>query len=558
LANSGCMQHDMKAISGCMRDPHSDRQRGPWVFRECGPSKLKSVKTPSQAFRRLLIYRSGDIERHPGPPQVVVEMYGGSFPFVRAAWQRYGQTRRYVCVDILPAAELIANHPDWPLQELLDREEVLFVQWDCSDLTIKEMSVWCGVWGATIPDICALEVSIDCRTWTLAGVCKKKHREANGAAITVEAQEALKALSTLKRIVKQLVHANPSMLIVIENPWHGLLFRHTTIQKLIGDMAFWLLRADLCASYDSTVERKRDGSEFVFPQKTTGLAVAGVDPMVVDMKRCKGTKCRMVLPHDRHKHKALVSYRVAKDPEQYVIDRRVNAVLPLGLMHDIFRAHELWLAGYSGYSKKCGVCGGRPKVLTPCAEASCFRAQCGPCSSIRSRLDGICNNCAMQRDNVEGEERVWDPASPVTPNGREEARTPQGVTGSTMEMGVMWYKIRWVGEESDSWVTSVDGPEALIHDYNKRAGKICEPGSDDEPSSDGDCGESDEEYTVEKVLKKRKYKDTVRYKVLWKGYAKPTWEPESNLIDDNGTVTHALETFWKEHSAGGKRTEEVS
>jgi chromobox protein 5 len=57
--------------------------------------------------------------------------------------------------------------------------------------------------------------------------------------------------------------------------------------------------------------------------------------------------------------------------------------------------------------------------------------------------------------------------------------------------------------------------------------------SDDERRSDGEAGEepAEEEYVVEKILKKRVKNGRVEYYLKWKNYPDTdnTWEPEDNL-----------------------------
>jgi hypothetical protein len=59
------------------------------------------------------------------------------------------------------------------------------------------------------------------------------------------------------------------------------------------------------------------------------------------------------------------------------------------------------------------------------------------------------------------------------------------------------------------------------------------------------------EYEVERILKHRKYKDAVRYQVLWVGGA-ITWEPLTNLIDEEEdgtrTATDPLKRYWDNHA----------
>ena len=55
----------------------------------------------------------------------------------------------------------------------------------------------------------------------------------------------------------------------------------------------------------------------------------------------------------------------------------------------------------------------------------------------------------------------------------------------------------------------------------------------------------EEEYKVEKILNKRKFRGNDRYLVQWKGYTteKDTWEPKENL----GNVEDLVREFEKEY-----------
>ena len=56
----------------------------------------------------------------------------------------------------------------------------------------------------------------------------------------------------------------------------------------------------------------------------------------------------------------------------------------------------------------------------------------------------------------------------------------------------------------------------------------------------------EEEYKVEKILNKRKFREKDRYLVWWKGYMtkEDTWEPRENL----GNAGDLVEKFKKEYS----------
>ena len=61
----------------------------------------------------------------------------------------------------------------------------------------------------------------------------------------------------------------------------------------------------------------------------------------------------------------------------------------------------------------------------------------------------------------------------------------------------------------------------------------------------------DQEQLVEKLLKRRVRRGMVEYLTKWVGEDEPTWEPESNFIDeDDGVVVYcdALQQFQSEHT----------
>jgi len=53
-----------------------------------------------------------------------------------------------------------------------------------------------------------------------------------------------------------------------------------------------------------------------------------------------------------------------------------------------------------------------------------------------------------------------------------------------------------------------------------------------------------EKYTIEKLLDRKKEKNKVLFKVKWKNYSKPTWEPRSILMKD---VPELVKEYEKDH-----------
>merc|ERR1712062_188608 len=60
--------------------------------------------------------------------------------------------------------------------------------------------------------------------------------------------------------------------------------------------------------------------------------------------------------------------------------------------------------------------------------------------------------------------------------------------------------------------------------------------------------ESEEEFLVDKILRRRKTKVGYKYLVKWQGFEDETWEPEKNLVD-----TVAFESFMNELTKSSKR-----
>ena len=120
--------------------------------------------------------------------KVVGELWRGSFPFVRAACQRYGAKCAYICVDKLGQKEIEKKYAEWDLADLFALPNVMYVQHNCEEITSRDWNVWCGHFGRAMADTLGLEASIECTTWTLAAKATSSHRKANGAAISMEAQ----------------------------------------------------------------------------------------------------------------------------------------------------------------------------------------------------------------------------------------------------------------------------------------------------------------------------------------------------------------------------------
>jgi len=64
--------------------------------------------------------------------------------------------------------------------------------------------------------------------------------------------------------------------------------------------------------------------------------------------------------------------------------------------------------------------------------------------------------------------------------------------------------------------------------------------------------EGEEEYEVEKILNKRKFREKNRYLVQWKGYTaeEDTWEPRENL----GNARDLVKRFEKEYGEESRQT----
>lgn len=67
--------------------------------------------------------------------------------------------------------------------------------------------------------------------------------------------------------------------------------------------------------------------------------------------------------------------------------------------------------------------------------------------------------------------------------------------------------------------------------------------------------DSNDEYTVERILKKRIKRGVVQYYVKWLGYGEDesTWEPRDNLNCDR-----LIENFEKEHSARNEKNNDIT
>ena len=91
--------------------------------------------------------------------------------------------------------------------------------------------------------------------------------------------------------------------------------------------------ADLCVSYDPRVERARDGSQLIFPKKTTANCTMGLDEWDIVYKRCH-KDCPMLRP-GTNTHRVGIMKNANTPDEQERIDPELNSLLPIRLnAHD--------------------------------------------------------------------------------------------------------------------------------------------------------------------------------------------------------------------------------
>ena len=511
--------------------------------------------------------------------KVVGEFWGGSFPFVRAAYQRYGTKCAYICVDKLGQNEIERKYAEWNLRELFALPNVLYVQHNCEDITSRDWNVWCGYFGRAMADTLGLEASIECTTWTLAAKATSSHRKANGAAISIEAQKASRALNGLMALVRRVLEAAPLALVAIESPWHGLMRRHRLVQEFV-ERGAWVCPADLCASYDHRVETRRDGTRFEYPQKRTGLTVFGLNPRKARFKRCKGRKCPMALKGTKS-HKRVICNSVKLKPGQKKVDPALNAVLPTGLMHTVWKAHEQWKAEEDGYTKECARCAeeGDEPVALKCTRLGCFRAQHLRCATCRDLERWMCDVCYMNEQNAQkskSEMMEWYKDGEDEEGGALDGGVAgiQKVVRANMVKGeiryeVEWDRMVWNGMEwkpTNSWVSEgrfrSEEEIRLLREFNAEDN---ENEGSEEMSSEGsdngmepDTAEEEDEtgpgvYLVEKILGKRKGSSgSTEYQVRWAGYDRhhDTWEDEEGLRDVNGRALEAVAKFEKSTKPG--------
>ena len=499
--------------------------------------------------------------------KVVGELWGGSFPFARAAYQRYGTKCAYICVDKMKQKDIEKKYAEWKLAEFFALPNVMYVQHNCEEVTARDWNVWCGHFGRTRLDTLGLAASIECTTWTLAAKATSSHRKANGAAISIEAQKASRALNTLMALVRRVLEAAPLALVAIESPWHGLMRRHRLVQEFV-ERGAWVCPADLCASYDHRVETRRDGTRFEYPQKRTGLTVFGINPRKAKFKRCKGRKCPMALKGTRS-HKRVICNSAKLKPGQKKVDPALNAVLPTGLMHTVWEAHELWKEEEDGYTKECARCAeeGDEPVALKCTRKGCHRAQHLRCATCRDLERWLCEVCYMNTQNAKKSKSAlteW-----CKEDGEEEggaldwgAIGMSKVVGANMVKGVIKYEVewdQWWGKRANSWMVQEQFKSEkeirLLREFN--AVDNGTEGSEEmssERSDDGmepDTAEEEDDtgpgrYLVDKILGKRTGSSgAAEYQVRWAGYDRhhDTWEDEEGLRDVNGDALEAVAKF---------------
>ena len=404
--------------------------------------------------------------RHPHG-KVWVELYCGSCPMIRAARQRYGTGCSYIGVDKIPQGKLERRHSDLDLSTFLARPEVLYVQFDCDEVTERELEVWCRAVGRKTEDIEGFSCSPGNKEWINAG-------EPSGwggtSATNMLSQEAVKVVNSTITLVKKVHERIPKALIVVEHPWHGLVLQHRRLQELT-EVGSWMFTVDLCATYDPSVERDGGGKKRIYPRGRTGMGLMGINPWRIKLPKCKKRRCPMVVK-GTVQHKRVLKRKRGMSKEQEVVKRHHGSRLPLGLFHKILEEHEEWRADEGKRGRKCSVCAKREETSRSmqCMSKGCGRVQHVTCSVCKDMSRWKCDTCQMEMEVEEGRRRI-EMAEDRGPQ-QEAVQRVRGdilrIHNMTMHEKETYYKVKIEGVQRVQWVTAMDCEASALESLRVR------------------------------------------------------------------------------------------
>ena len=333
-----------------------------------------------------------------------VEFFGGSGSFGRALvdiMRLKSVLVRILMLDIV--AESAARQKFPMLVPYLDDGSITYYQIDLNQFDNSVLVALLAYFldDATLSCISWIHASVECSTYSWAGMSVVTHRTIEGAAVSATAVHHTKMLRSMVRLAERYVQATPTGLFTFESPRHGSFKSQTDIQGLLASEGWMLFVTNYCAAacpfLDGMVYEKDGGlSGAVWPSKTTVIVAYGLGDKG-ELPQCLGSDCRMMVPGQTYHAKVICSTSQGFKPQQSRVKSEDKSMIPKGLFQAILNKHEEYKKQCDGSAFYCFKCGDGGEELLVCDTDGCPRVQHAGCDKIMSTEfdDWYCDICCM-------------------------------------------------------------------------------------------------------------------------------------------------------------------
>ena len=334
-----------------------------------------------------------------------VDCFGGSGSFARAIVDI--MRLRSVIVQVLLldfVAETIARKHYPELIPYLDEGTIIYYRTDLSQLEDVVFATLIAYFmdGQVIERMSWIHASVDCTTFSWAGMTSVNHRTVEGASISTLAVSHSKMLRLMVKLAEWYVRVNPTGLFTFESPAHGSFKSQAEIQNLLAQEGWMLFLTNYCAAACPTLDgpvHEQEGKLLgaVWPCKSTVIVAFGLGD-AGSLPTCDGEGCRMMVPGSKHHAKVICSSSEGYKTNQSKVPALQKAQIPKGLFQAILDKHEDHSNQCDGSAFYCFKCGEGGDMLI-CDTDGCKRVQHADCEGLMPKeMEGewYCDICVMR------------------------------------------------------------------------------------------------------------------------------------------------------------------